>query len=84
VKPFRTENQKEIIGIILREAGNGRFLNQTELHQMLSYGPDVTYGAIRFSVRLLEKQGMLVKQRTGPTVLLIPTTKAYDWFRPLK
>src|SRR5690606_31611832 len=54
MKPRRTEHQREIMGVILKAAGEGRFLTQNELPSLLSYAGDVTYGAIRASIRFLE------------------------------
>lgn len=68
------------MGIILREAGQGRFLSIKELHALISY--DASYGAIRISVRWLEKQGMLERKKSGRDSLLVPTQRGYDWFRP--
>lgn len=82
LKPKKTEKQKEIMGIILREAGEGRFLTLTELYPMLSYKADATYGAVRLSVRALERLGMIQKNQIGVSKQLIPTTRAYDWFIP--
>lgn len=81
--PRRTEKQREIMGIVLREAGAGRFLNVTELHDLLSYKAEASYGAIRISLRFLEKQGMLHRKREGRETKLVPTPRAYDWFKPL-
>lgn len=83
-KPRRTSHQREIMGIILREAGQGRFLTQTELYPMLSYAAEVTFGALRVSVRFLEEQGMLERKQQGRNRVLVPTLKGYDWFRPAR
>ncbi|GAA4525586.1 hypothetical protein GCM10023174_10430 [Chelativorans composti] len=80
MKPRRTEKQREIMGIILREVGQGRFLSIKELHEMISYS--ASYGAIRISVRWLERQGMLERRQVGRNTILVPTKRGYDWFRP--
>jgi predicted transcriptional regulator len=83
-KPRRTAKQIEIMGIILREVSAGRFINQTMLYDMVSYKAECSYGAIRVSVAFLEKQGMLIRTKTGNDTHLVPTDKGYDWFRPLR
>lgn len=81
-RPRKTDKQKEIMGIILREAGEGRFLTLTELYPMLSYHHEASYGAVRLSIRNLEEKGMLEKNREGVSKRLVPTSRAYDWFIP--
>jgi len=81
VKPRRTEKQKEIMSLILRAAGEGKFLTQKEIHEAVSYKDNASYGAIRVSINFLVSQGMLEKERVGRVVNLVPTTRAYDWFR---
>lgn len=83
-RPTRTAHQIEIMGIILRELGLGRELTAAEVYPMLSYAGAVTLGAVRKSVELLEKSELLVRQRRGRRVVLIPTERGYDWFRPAK
>lgn len=82
LKPKKTDKQKEIMGIILREAGAGRFLTLSELYPLLSYKSEATYGAVRLSVRNLEEKGFIHKNRVGVSKQLIPTPRAYDWFIP--
>lgn len=84
MKPRRTEHQREIMGVILKAAGEGRFLTQNELPSLLSYAGDVTYGAIRASIRFLEEQGMLQRVKEGRHRKLVPTERGYDWFRPAR
>lgn len=83
-KPKKTVHQREIMGMILREAGNGRFYLQNELFPLLSYASEVTFGAFRVSVRLLEEQGMLVRVPDGKHRRLVPTERGMDWFRPAR
>ena len=80
MKPRRTEKQKILMGIILRAAGEGRYLTFTDLFNACPY--ECSYGAIRISVRFLEKQGMLVKKKAGLFTQLVPTDRAFDWYRP--
>lgn len=79
-KPRRTEKQREIMGLILKAAGEGRFLTTTDIHEQVSY--TASYGAIRISIRFLVEQGMLERRPDGQFTYLIPTLKGYDWFRP--
>lgn len=81
-RPKRTEHQKEIMGLVIKAANNGRFLTQDEIYPMLSYASEVTFGAVRFSIRLLEEQGLLMRVKTGRKRELVPTERGYDWFRP--
>lgn len=78
-KPRRTEKQKEIMGLILRAAGEGRFLTPTQIHEQVSY--TCTYGAIRVSLDFLQELGMIEKRRAGRSVEIHPTERGYDWFR---
>ena len=80
MKPRRTEKQKEIMGLILKAAGEGRFLTTTDIHEQVSY--EASYGAIRVSIRFLVSQGMLERRPDGNFTRLVPTLKGYDWFRP--
>lgn len=79
----QTDKQQEIMGIILREVGAGRFLNVTELYGMISYSHEASYGALRVSLRWLEKHGMLIRERDKGQTRLVPTRRAYDFFKPL-
>ncbi len=79
-KPRRTEKQKEIMGLILKAAGEGKFLTTTDIHEQVSY--TASYGAIRISIRFLVGQGMLERRPDGQFTYLVPTLKGYDWFRP--
>ncbi|PZR92263.1 MAG: hypothetical protein DI537_13835 [Stutzerimonas stutzeri] len=79
-KPRRTEKQKELMGLILQAAGQGTLLTVKELHAKISY--PASYGAVRISLNFLEGQGMIERKRQGQNVLLVPTDRGYDWFRP--
>ena len=79
-KPRRTEKQKEIMGMILKAAGEGEFLTTSDIHDRISYA--ASYGAVRLSIRFLVNQGMLTRQPDGQFTRLVPTLKGYDWFRP--
>jgi hypothetical protein len=72
-RPYRTENQREVMGLILEAAGRGVFL---------SVAYRVTYGAVRKSLKSLMQNGMLVGERRGQFVFMLPTQRGYDWFRP--
>lgn len=81
-RPARTSKQKEIMGLILRAVSEGRFMTTTELHAELSFGPAVSFGAIRKAVQALVDQNMLEKQRNGRNMNLVPTERGYCWFHP--
>jgi predicted transcriptional regulator of viral defense system len=84
VKPRRTEHQREIMGLVLKAANEGTFITQKELAEKLSYASEVTYGAIRISIRFLEEQGMLKRVKDGIHRRLVPLERGYDWFRPAR
>lgn len=79
-KPYRTKNQKEIMGIILKAAGEGRTMTVSEVHAATSYGS--SYGAVRKSLAALVERGMLARVRDGRVTRMVPTDRGYDWFRP--
>lgn len=82
-RPFRTKHQRDIMGILLRELSLGRVLTQREVYDLLPYKSEVTYGAMRVSVRLLEENEMLKREMTNNRVgRVFVTEKGYDWFRP--
>lgn len=83
-KPSRTAHQREIMGVILREIGLGRELTAAEIYPMLSYAADVTLGAVRKSIELLEKSELVARERRGRNVVILPTERGYDWFRPAR
>lgn len=72
------------MGVILRELGLGRELTASQVYPMLSYAGTVTLGAVRKSIELLEKSELVTRQRRGRNVVILPTERGYDWFRPLK
>lgn len=74
----RTAKQREIMGHLIAAVSEGRFLGETDLHRLISYG--CSFGALRVSIRFLQKAGMLEKQRAGNRMLLIPTKEGFDWF----
>lgn len=86
-RPVRlTQKQKNIMGLILRRAGEGVFLTVREVHEGAAHGSECSYGAVRKSLEILEKAGMIVREyRAGTTLKDVkPTNKGYDWFRPLR
>ncbi|MDE4297098.1 hypothetical protein PXK56_18075 [Phaeobacter gallaeciensis] len=86
-RPVRlTQKQKNIMGLILKRAGEGTFLSVTALHAEVSHGDGCSYGAIRKSLDVLENAGMIVRlRRPGENSKEVkPTQKGYDWFRPLR
>jgi hypothetical protein len=72
------------MGLVLKAANEGTFLAQNQLFPLLSYAAEVTFGAVRVSIRCLEEQGMLERVKTGRLRLLVPTQRGYDWFRPAR
>lgn len=78
----RSEKQREIVGIVLREASAGNFLCVSEIYDRLSYKSEATYGALRLSLRILVERGILAKKRDGQRTLIIPTSRAYELFVP--
>ncbi len=86
-RPVRlTQKQKNIMGLVLKRAGEGSFMTVSELHTEVSHGDACSYGAIRKSLDVLEKAGMIVRDRRPGenTKEVKPTQKGYDWFRPLR
>ena len=86
-RPVRlTDKQKAIMGLILKRAGEGVFLSLKELHEQVEHGDECSYGAIRKSLDVLERAGMIVRDPVpGSTMKHVkPTQKGYDWFRPLR
>lgn len=79
-KPLRTKKQRIVMGIILREAGQGHFRTISELHAMLPY--TCHYGSFRCTLDALEAHGSIVKERAGMSVLIKPTHEGYGWFSP--
>lgn len=78
--PRMTEKQRTIMGIVLKKAGEGEFLNIRELHELLPY--ECSYGAVRISVRYLIKNNVLIRKKSGSHSLLIPTDLSYKLFWP--
>lgn len=70
------------MGVILRAAGEGKFLTAAEIYDLVPYRNQVTFGAIRFSIRLLEKQALVERQKQGRNTVVIPTERGYCWFQP--
>lgn len=86
-RPVRlTKKQKNIMGLVLKKAGEGVFLTVSELHKEVSHGETCTYGAIRKSLDVLEDAKMIKRERrTGTNSKEVkPTNLGYDWFRPLR
>lgn len=85
MKPKRTAHQREIMGLVIKAANEGKFLTQSEIFPLLSYSAEVTFGAVRLTIRNLEEQGMLVRVKSkGNSRELVPTERGYDWFRPAR
>lgn len=78
---YRTKKQRMIVETILKAADEGRFLNHKELHAVLPY--TCSYGSLRTSLKFLVGHGVLEKERTGLSVVLKPTARAYSLFRTM-
>lgn len=63
-----------------------RFLTMQEVYAGVKHKDDCTYGAIRKSLEVLDKAGMVTREPVPGTNLkeVRPTQKGYDWFRPLR
>nr|WP_162623937.1 helix-turn-helix transcriptional regulator [Paracoccus saliphilus] len=72
------------MGVILRELGQGRELTPAEINPMLSYTFEVTLGEVMKSIELLEKNELVVRERRGRNVIILPTERGYDWTTPTK
>lgn len=86
-RPLRlTLKQKNIMGLILKKAGEGEFLNVKQVHEQVEHGDTCTYGAIRKSLDALEAAGMIVREYIPGTTSkhVKPTQKGFDWFRPIR
>ncbi|QIG75606.1 hypothetical protein EVC20_035 [Rhizobium phage RHph_Y2_17_1] len=75
----RGGKHREIAGIILKAADEGRFLTVTEIHESLSYG--CAYGSLRKIIKLFEERDWVTKERAGMSVLIKPNMLLYRWFR---
>lgn len=83
-RPARiTKRQKQIMGKILREAGAGRFMTLTELHDELPDDHKASYGSLRKSLDFLERSGIIVREHIGGNKKHVkPTELGFKWFRP--
>lgn len=84
-RPVRlTKKQKEIMGVVLRRAGEGIFLSIKEVHQEVSHGSECSYGAVRCSINVLRNANMIVCEAVpgSHSKKVKPTQLGYDWFRP--
>lgn len=75
-----TSKQRTIMGVILREFGQGRIHNIQELHKLLPY--TCHYGSFRRSLDFLERGGVIVREQAGTSNLIKPTVLAYERFVP--
>lgn len=83
-RPVRlTKKQKNVMGFILREAGEGRFLSLKQLHSEIQSVYETSYGSLRKSLDILEEAEMIARVRVSLHKEVRPTEKGYDWFRPL-
>ncbi|QIG69067.1 hypothetical protein EVB77_033 [Rhizobium phage RHph_N1_10] len=75
----RGEKHKQIAGIILQAADEGRFLTVSEIHAGLPYA--CAYGSLRKIIKLFEEREWVTKERAGMSVLIKPNLLLYQWFR---
>lgn len=68
------------MGLVLTAAGTGSYMTVKEIHEMISY--KCSYGAVRVSLRWLEKDQMIERKPDGRVTRIVPTQRGYDWFRP--
>lgn len=80
---MKTPHQKEIMTIILTAADAGEFLTQRQVHDRLSWS--CNFGSLRTALKLLERAGMITRDRIGPSLrnygTVRPTSTAYVVFR---
>jgi predicted transcriptional regulator len=79
-KPYRTDHQKALMGLLLKRTGEGVHMTVAELHRQLPY--TASYGAMRKTLQGLTEQGMIFRERRGIYTYVSPTQRGYDWFRP--
>lgn len=80
--PRNSLKQREIMSVILRAAGEGRMLDAREIADEVNY--DVSFDAMRVSLRFLCRAGALVRLKgDGRRTLYSPTPAAYRQFRVL-
>lgn len=75
----RGKKHREIAGLILAAADEGRFLTVSEIHAGLSY--PCAYGSLRKIIKLFEDRNWVTKERAGMSVLIKPNPLLYQWFR---
>lgn len=78
-----TKKQKAVMGVVLREAGRGRFLSIEQLNDQVQPHYETSYGGLRKCLDGLENKGMIERVRVSLHKEVRPTLLGYDWFRPL-
>lgn len=79
-----TKKQRAVMGLILREAGRGRFLSVGDLHTEVQPHFETSYGGLRKCLDVLEEKEMISRVRVSLHKEVRPTMLGYDWFRPLE
>lgn len=88
-----SKKQKEIMSLVLKAAGEGKYLRREELQSQLSYGADVSHQAVECSIRYLVEREFLVRhydplsKKGRPSIaflpwrpmVLVPTAKAFKY-----
>lgn len=83
-RPTRlTKKQKAVMGLILKKASEGEFLNLKQLHTEIQPHYETSYGGLRKCLDVLERSGMVTRTRVSLHKEVKPTELGYDWFRPL-
>jgi repressor of nif and glnA expression len=77
-----TDKQVEIMKIIIQATGNGETLILEDIQKRLSYGDGVSNIAIFYSLKYLEKHGLIVKERVGREAFIRPTSLGYKMMKP--
>lgn len=81
-RAIRTPQRIELMGHILRAAGEGRMLTVTELYTESVYAQQFSFGALRACLRLMENDEIILRRKVGRSTEIVPTLRGYDWFRP--
>jgi len=81
----KTAKQMEIMRVIFKAAGEGKFLSPKELHKLIAHGAECKYPALICSISYLRRHGMIESvygddhgpHQYGLKSYLKPTPKAY-------
>lgn len=77
-----TDKQHEIMGLVFAAADGGRDIEFWELKGLLSYGDGITKQALQYSLRYLDRHGLIARKYGHRRKLTIaPTLLAYQVLR---